>query len=112
MLDVHWLTTRDDAGVTIALSGELDVAGCPAVTAELERVEREEPARLVIDLRRLRFIDSSGLRVLIGAHQRAQAAGRPLSVRIAGGTVARAIELTKLDQVLPLVAERPAGEAA
>lgn len=112
MLDVQWTTTRDADGVTIALSGELDVAGCPAVAAEVEGAEAEGPARLVIDLRRLAFIDSSGLRVLVGAHQRALAAGRELSVRVGGGTVARAIALTKLDEVLPLVADAPAGDPA
>lgn len=110
MLDVQWTTTRDDGETTVALSGELDVAGCAAVAEELERAESEAPARLVLDLRRLGFIDSSGLRVLMGAHGRAQAAERELRVLVAAGTVARAIELTKLDEVLPIVTDAPAGD--
>lgn len=109
MLDVHWTTARDDRGVTIRLSGELDVAGCPAIDEALLLIEGEGPGRLAIDLRGLRFIDSSGLRVIVGAHQRAVGAGRELSVLIGEGTVARAMALTKLDEVLPLEMATPAA---
>jgi anti-sigma B factor antagonist len=109
VLDVHWTTARDEQGVTIRLSGELDVAGCPAVDEALQSVEDEGSGRLVIDLRGLRFIDSSGLRVIVGAHQRAVAAGRDLSVLIGEGTVARAMALTKLDEILPLEMATPAA---
>jgi anti-anti-sigma factor len=60
-------------GTVVTVSGELDVAS----SHELEReLARQETALVVVDLRRLTFIDSTGLGVLVRAHQRAQEQGR------------------------------------
>jgi len=63
----------DDAGavVVLRLRGELDLAQVPAVESALERHARGRPA-LVVDLRELEFMDSSGLRILLGLRQTAR----------------------------------------
>lgn len=44
----------------VSLAGELDIATVHVVEKELSRIERCGPARLVLDLRRLQFMDSTG----------------------------------------------------
>lgn len=84
--------------------GELDLA----TAAQLEEpvlAALDEGRSVVIDLRELAFMDSSGVRVLIAAHGRAGDGG----VRLAlvrppdGGPVARILEIAGVGQALRLV---------
>jgi anti-anti-sigma factor len=68
----------------VSVGGELDVYAAPRLRSELDVVESESPELLVLDLRGLTFIDSSGLAVVLAAHQRAQQGGRRLAVLSAG----------------------------
>src|SRR5215217_6776793 len=56
-------------GVVLALEGELDLAGAATLERELDGLD-EGP--VVVDLRELAFIDSSGLRALVLAARRLQ----------------------------------------
>jgi anti-anti-sigma factor len=89
--------------VVVALRGELDVATCPLADEELSRAEALGPAALVIDLSELEFMDSTGARFLVEAHQRALAAGRRLGVLNGSGTPHRVIELLSLDELLQMI---------
>ena len=64
----------------------------------------EHAARLVLDLRGLSFIDSTGLHLLVALHQRSQRDGFQLTLLAPAPPVDRAIQLSGLDQVLPFVA--------
>ncbi len=82
----------------IALFGELDLASSPDFELELERVSG---ARLVIaDLRALEFIDSTGLSVLVRAHQRARESGSDFAVVNGPGQVQRLLSLTGVKERL------------
>jgi len=80
--------------VELALDGELDLAGARGLEESLAAAEREGPARLVVDLARLAFIDSSGLRVLLQANARAKEHGRELLLRPGTPAVQRVFEVT------------------
>lgn len=67
-IDVHQAPDR----VVLRLHGELDLAGAPALAAQIQKAEANNHAALVLDLEDLSFIDSSGLRVILTAHERAQ----------------------------------------
>jgi anti-sigma B factor antagonist len=82
-------TSTNDSTVWLAMGGELDVYATPALRAALTNVEQTEPELLVLDLRGLEFLDSSGLAVLLGAHERASASGRSVRLLIKGS---RAVE--------------------
>ena len=56
----------------ISVSGELDLASSPTLEEELERVAESGAEVVVVDLRGLEFMDSTGLSVLVRAHQRAE----------------------------------------
>src|SRR3712207_8104179 len=78
---------REDR-VVLTPRGELDMASAP----ELEQAvmpRLQDGAWVVLDLRSLDFIDSSGLRVVVGAHRLAEEhGGRLTSVRGAPGPTA------------------------
>ena len=57
-------------GATVAVTGEIDVATSPALRRALHRMLDEGTSRIVVDLSRTTFIDSSGLGVLVGALKR------------------------------------------
>ena len=74
ILDVE---TEDRNGlVHVALKGELDLSTVAKVQDELRRVEESAPPVVVLDLSRLTFLDSTGLRCLVTADERAREAGR------------------------------------
>lgn len=107
------LTTQTEgATVRVALTGELDIAGAARVEQELERIEREPPATLVLDLRELLFMDSTGLRVIVAADERAREQARRLVVVRGSETVQRIIEMTRLDERLEIVDDPAAAVEA
>jgi anti-anti-sigma factor len=57
--------TMQDATARIAVAGELDIATVSALEGEARTMLARGARELIIDLRRLTFIDSSGLRLLI-----------------------------------------------
>lgn len=81
--------TTTDSG--IAVSGEIDAHTAPTVA---EAIEARDDHRLEIDMSQVEFVDSSGLRVLITAHQRAQEAGRTVVVTRPSEPVRRLFELS------------------
>jgi anti-anti-sigma factor len=68
-------TAHEGDTIWVALGGELDVYATPSLRAALRNVEEAGAGTIVLDLRGLEFLDSSGLAVLLGAHERAAAGG-------------------------------------
>jgi anti-sigma B factor antagonist len=90
----------EDGEASISLTGELDLSGARQLEARLDEVEREAPARLVIDLGGLAFIDSTGLRLLLQADARARERGCELLLRRGQPSVQRVFEVTGALDVL------------
>jgi anti-sigma B factor antagonist len=90
----------EDGTASVALAGELDLAGARQLEMRLDEVERENPARLVIDLGSLAFIDSTGLRLLLQADARARERGCELFLRRGEPSVQRVFEVTGALDVL------------
>lgn len=89
----------DDA-VVISLRGELDLTSVPQFERELRDAEATGPGRLVIDLSGLDFMDSTGLRALLQARERAKGEdGHQLALRRGPRQVQRVLELTKTLEV-------------
>jgi anti-anti-sigma factor len=98
------VTTERVADQTrVVLVGELDIANAPLLESELERVEADSPGTVVLDLRGVEFIDSTGLRSVIAANERAQAAGGRLVVVRGSTAVERLFSVTQVDQRLEIV---------
>lgn len=82
-------------GIVLSLHGELDLTSAPIFEKELRVAESANPARLVIDLSGLEFMDSTGLRALLLARERAGGNGHRLQLRRGPRQVQRVLELTK-----------------
>jgi anti-sigma B factor antagonist len=93
---------RDDA-VHLRLSGELDISTAQLLEDDLRRVETERPELIVLDLRDLAFMDSTGLRLLIMADARAKEEGRRLAIGRGNEMIQRVLHLTRLDERLDVV---------
>ncbi len=63
---------RTPSRATLVLAGELDLRTAQVLRETLGEIERDAPALIVIDLRELRFMDSSGLAELVYATRRAR----------------------------------------
>jgi anti-sigma B factor antagonist len=104
-LEPFAIELRDaDGHIVVTPSGELDMASAP----ELEQAvmpRLRDAGHVVLDLRSLDFIDSSGLRVVVGAHRAAEEhGGRFTCVRGAPrSTVHRIVEIAGLDGVIEMV---------
>lgn len=76
----------------VQLEGELDLHVAPEIAATLNPIIAESPVRLVIDLSRVTYIDSSGLAVLIRAVQDVETYGGRLMIAGAKENVRSIIE--------------------
>jgi anti-anti-sigma factor len=98
------VATQQQPGQTrVVLIGELDIESTGGLEQQLAAIEVDSPGTLVLDLRRVEFIDSTGLRALIAADQRARSDGRRLAVVRGPDAVARLLNVTQLDQRLEIV---------
>ncbi len=88
----HSLTVDNDPGGAIVVHGDIDVAGGPILEAAL--LERENEGPVVIDLGDVFFMDSAGLRSLLGASRRARDRGTVVVLREVGSELLRLLEIT------------------
>jgi anti-sigma B factor antagonist len=98
-------TTRNGTVAVVAPTGELDLSGATALEIELERLERDRGVgTIVLDLRGLEFMDSSGLRLVAILDMRAREAGRRFALVAGAEPVHRVFEITKMTDRLDFVA--------
>jgi anti-sigma B factor antagonist len=86
----------------VGMAGELDLAAAEAVETALAPVEDRFPT-VVLDLRNVTFLDSTGIRVLVSADARARKAGRELKIVRGPEEVQKLLYLAGLDKILPLI---------
>lgn len=91
----------------VALVGELDISEAGAVGEVLATAEAKRPQVLVLDLRGLEFLDSSGIRLVVEADLRAQREGRRLMIVRGPEPVHRVFTIALLDRRLEFVDEPP-----
>lgn len=91
-------------GAVVTVSGELDVASSRVLEQELAKLQ--DVAIVIVDLRALSFIDSTGLGVLVRAHQLRKEQGRRFGLVRGDGQVHRLLSLTGLEHEL-LVSDTP-----
>ncbi len=89
--------------VVIEVSGELDLASSPALEHELEQGAGSSAPVVIVDLRKLEFMDSTGLSVLVRAHQRATESERRFGLVKGPPQVQRLLDLTGVAERLTIV---------
>lgn len=88
-------------GWIVSLTGELDVSCVAALREEIERIARERPSSIVLDLSHLDFLDSTGLREILRLERRLRGGATRLLLRRGPERVQRVFALTRTEQQLP-----------
>lgn len=94
-----------DRRVTFIPRGELDLATAPELEEKLLAAVRQGGRDVVLDLRELTFMDSTGVRTIVAAHKAAEESRTSLTVVRPGSDspVARVIEISGIGEALGLV---------
>jgi anti-anti-sigma factor len=95
--------TQNGGVSVLTLKGELDISGIARVEDELRQVEETAPAAVVLDLRSLTFMDSSGLRLVLEADMRARREARRFAIVPGPESVHRVFLIALLDKRLEFV---------
>jgi anti-anti-sigma factor len=85
-------------GPVITLAGELDLSNVDLLQAVIEPLIDTQPARLTFDLSALRFMDSSGIALLLRSLGRVDT----VAIRQPSSTVRRVLETTGVSQILEI----------
>jgi anti-sigma B factor antagonist len=88
---------------TLALSGELDLVSSPSLERAAEEQARLDVELIVVDLRGLNFMDSTGLHTLLRLHQATHDLGRRFALVRGPDQVQRLFDLTGLAETLTIV---------
>jgi len=83
----------------LPLVGEIDLNVSPRIASTFSEMIRKKPSRLVVDLSRVTYIDSSGLAVLIGAMQDVEEYGGKFALAGLHDNVRSIFETARVDQV-------------
>lgn len=89
-------------GSGFAVTGEIDAHTAPEIT---EAIGSWAADSLRIDMSGVEFVDSSGLRVLIEAHQSRLAEGRSMTIVSPSPVVARLFDIAGVDQYLDIATD-------
>jgi anti-sigma B factor antagonist len=90
--------------VVLRLTGELDLASSSIFERALERPEVTASALLVLDLDELKFVDSTGLRVILMAHEGARARGQEFAITQGSPQVQRLLSITSVAEHMRVIA--------
>ena len=93
--------TQDDR-LIIFLEGKLDTVTAPQLDAEL-RAAFEDRSVVEVDMEKLAYISSAGLRVLHSTHKRLKSTGKRLLISHASGMVLDVFESTGFASFLELI---------
>jgi anti-sigma B factor antagonist len=108
-VDFSYLITGDAGGNLLQLRGELDLAAADRLQEALPELLRSHPGSLVVDLRPLTFLDSSGLRVLLSIHAAALEGSFDLCIVRGGERIDKVLQFSGVEDLLPLVDVFPDG---
>jgi anti-anti-sigma factor len=100
---------EDRDTLRLVVYGELDLANAVEFAVAIASAERRDPRRLVLDLSRLRFLDATCLRIMLGAAKRARASGRGFVIANTPGAIASLFRLTAIDQTVHMTSEQCTG---
>jgi anti-sigma B factor antagonist len=90
--------------VVLGLHGELDLASAPLLENEIENASNGTGSAIVLDLQELQFIDSTGLRIILSAHERAKERGQDFMLTRGSQQVQRLLSITGVGDHLRLIA--------
>ncbi len=97
---------------TITLEGEIDLAGVPELDAVIAGVCAGEPRTITLDLRKVTFIDSTGVHSLFAANEACRQHGHELQIIPGPANIQRVFEMTGITDSLPFTNTDNASSAS
>jgi anti-sigma B factor antagonist len=94
---------REQDRVVLRLTGELDLASSSIFEQALEGADVAAAPLLVLDLDGLKFVDSSGLRVILMAHEHARERGQEFAITPGSPQVQRLLSITSVSEHLRVI---------
>jgi anti-sigma B factor antagonist len=104
-LAIRWVTGVH--ALTVELEGELDLETARELDRQLAAIDATRLERLVIDMRGVTFMDSTGLASIVRAYQTAEKSGYAVVLRRGSNQVQRLFALTGVDERLSFDDEQP-----
>jgi anti-sigma B factor antagonist len=95
---------REGTATVLIVTGELDLRTGPELEERMSHAFEAGAELVILDMRPVEFMDSTGLRVLLAGHQRAQASGRRFALVRGADQVERVLTLTGVRELLTIVA--------
>jgi anti-sigma B factor antagonist len=95
-----------DGVAGVAVRGEVELATAPELTVALEEGIRRSSGAFVVDLVAVDFLDSSGVACLVRARALLGRDERALALVCPPGRVRRVLELTGIDELVPVYGSR------
>jgi anti-anti-sigma factor len=93
----------------VVLTGELDITTYEDAEKQVTDAEQTTPALLIIDLAGLQFVDSTGVRLILAADQRAREQSRRLAIRLGDGLARRVFAALGLLDKFDVLDTQPSG---
>ncbi len=88
-----------DSEIVVPVSGEIDLANAETLREPLADAIARRPHRVVVELAKCRFMDSSGLQELLLARKKAHADGVQIVLRSPSVLIRRTLESVGFDQI-------------
>jgi len=111
-VDLSMATRSQDDFEIIEVSGEIDVYTAPRLREVLGDLVTQGRHRLVVDVERVEFLDSTGLGVLVGGLKRVRANGGSLDVVCTQDRLLKIFRITGLTKVFGIYDSIDAALAA
>lgn len=111
-MEVDLDTTARNGSVVVSVSGEIDVYTAPQLRERLIELIDQGHYRIVVDLTRVEFLDSTGLGVLVGGLRRTRGHEGDLALVCTQPRIMKVFEVTGLNKVFSIVDSVEAAVAA
>jgi len=102
LIDLGLERSDRDGWAVLAVTGEVDVATAPRLREQLIDLVNEGQHRIVVDLEKVEFLDSTGLGVLVGALKRVRTHDGELALVCTESRILKVFEITGLTKVFPM----------
>jgi anti-sigma B factor antagonist len=91
--------------VVLEMSGRITLGrDCQQIESDVEELIRGKQTRIVFDLSKIKYMDSSGIGIMVMCSGKAKAAGGELRLAGATGVVEQTLKLTRMNAIVPTFA--------
>ena len=91
--------------IIVYINGEIDITTSPDVRKFFDRITKDKSSKIVINLAKVSYIDSSGLATLVEGLQRMRSYGGKMRLTNLSDKVKSLFEITKLEKLFEIFPE-------